>query len=65
MDICFAALWYYTDSIDIDVKYICLRMLDWLVSTHPMISIVLLSLKRYSNNIIYNSNNNNNNNSII
>ncbi len=28
------ASWYYADS-DMDVKYGCLRMLDWLVSTHP------------------------------
>jgi hypothetical protein len=35
-DICFTAWWYYTDSIDMDVKYRCLRMLDWLVSTHPI-----------------------------
>jgi hypothetical protein len=35
-DICFATWWYYTDGIDTDVKYRCLRMLDWLVSTHPI-----------------------------
>jgi hypothetical protein len=34
-DIRFTAWWYYADSIDTDVKYRCLRMLDWLVSTHP------------------------------
>jgi hypothetical protein len=28
------ASWYYADS-DVDVKYRCLRMLDWLVFTHP------------------------------
>ncbi len=34
-DIRFAAWWYYADGIDMDVKYGCLRMLDWLVSIHP------------------------------
>ncbi len=34
MDICFAAWWYYADSIDTDVKYGYLQMLNWLVSTH-------------------------------
>jgi len=29
-----AASWYYADGIT-DVKYGCLQMLDWLVSTHP------------------------------
>ncbi len=29
-----ATSWYYTDG-NTDVKYGCLRMLDWLVSTHP------------------------------
>ncbi len=31
----FLASWYYADSLDTDVKYRCLQMLDWLVSTHP------------------------------
>ncbi len=30
------ASWYYADGINTDVKYRCLRMLDWLVSTHPI-----------------------------
>jgi hypothetical protein len=30
----FLASCYYADSIDTDVKYGCLQMLDWLVSTH-------------------------------
>jgi hypothetical protein len=34
-DICFAALRYYADGIDTDVKYGCLQMLDWFVFTHP------------------------------
>ncbi len=34
-DVRFDAWWYYADGIDTDVKYRCLRMLDWLVSTDP------------------------------
>jgi len=34
-DIRFAAWLYYADSVDMNVKYRCLRMLDWLVSTTP------------------------------
>jgi hypothetical protein len=30
-----AASWYYTDG-NTDVKYGCLQMLDWLVSTYPI-----------------------------
>jgi len=36
-DIRFTACWYYSDGIDTDVKYGCLWMLDWLVSTHPYV----------------------------
>ncbi len=32
----FLTSWDYADGIDTDDKYRCLRMLDWLVSTHPM-----------------------------
>jgi hypothetical protein len=35
-DIHFAAWWCYPDGIDTDVKYGCLQMLDWLVSTLPV-----------------------------
>jgi hypothetical protein len=35
IDICFGAWWYYAEGIDMEVKYGCLQMLDWLVSTHP------------------------------
>ncbi len=38
MDICILTLWYYADDIDTDVKYGCLQMLDWLVSTHLFFS---------------------------
>ncbi len=34
-DIRILTSWYYYDSVDTDVKYRCLRMLDCLVSTHP------------------------------
>ncbi len=40
-DIRFAAWLYYADSVDMNVKYRCLRMLDWLVSTHPMWSVIM------------------------
>jgi hypothetical protein len=34
-DICILASWYYTEGVDMDVKYRCLQMLDGLVSSHP------------------------------
>ncbi len=40
----FLASWYYADSVDTDVKYECLRILDWLVSTHPFTTKKIMSM---------------------